>query len=104
MRSLLVIVILFATAGAAFAVDPGDPEQGYAYAKENCTECHAIDRGDYDSPFYGAPPFSEVANVRAMSELALFSFFQTPHPTMPNLIVPSDDVRNLIAYIRSLRK
>jgi len=96
--------MMLATAGAVLADEPGDPAKGYAYAKENCTECHAIDRGDYDSPFYGAPPFSEVANVPAMSELALFSFFQTPHPTMPNLIVPSDDVRNLIAYIRSLRK
>ncbi len=99
----LAALILVATVGAAAAVEIGDPERGHAYAEAHCTECHAIDRGDYDSPFYGAPPFSAVANVPAMSELALFSFFQTPHPTMPNLIVPSADVRDLIAYIRSLR-
>ncbi len=90
--------------GHVDAVEIGDPQRGYAYAEQNCAECHAIDRGDYDSPFFGAPPFSEVANVPAMSELALLSFFQTPHPTMPNLIVPPDDIRDLVAYIRSLRK
>ena len=88
---------------AALAVEGGDPDRGYAYAQQNCADCHAIDRGDYESPWFGAPPFSEVANVPAMSELALFSFFQTPHPTMPNIIVPPDDIRDLIAYIRSLR-
>lgn len=101
--AVFAAIALVAASGGAPAVELGDPERGYAYAEANCTECHAIDRGDYDSPYYGAPPFSEVANVPAMSELALFSFFQTPHPTMPNLMVPSSDVRDLVAYIRSLR-
>lgn len=89
--------------GGASAAEMGDPAAGYAYAEDNCAECHAIERGHYESPFFGAPPFSEVANVPAMSELALFTFFQTPHPTMPNLIVPTADIRDLVAYIRSLR-
>ena len=38
-----------------------------------------------------------------MSELALVSFFQTPHEVMPNFVVPAADQRNLIAYILSLR-
>jgi mono/diheme cytochrome c family protein len=97
------LFFVLAAAGPASAVEFGDPERGYAYAEVNCAECHAIDRGDYDSPFFGAPPFSEVANVPAMSEVALTSFFQTPHPTMPNFIVPSDDVRDVITYILSLR-
>lgn len=103
MFRVIAALALSTLVGAASAAEMGDPEAGYAYAQQYCAECHAIDRGDYEGPLYGAPPFSEVANVGAMSELALISFFQTPHPTMPNLIVPSDDIRNIVAYIRSLR-
>lgn len=103
MRSLVLGLMLVTMAGGASAVEIGDAERGLAYAEQYCTECHAVERGDYESPFYGAPPFSEVANVPAMSELALFSFFQTPHPTMPNLMIPTADIRDLVAYIRSLR-
>ena len=103
-RFTACFVFALCAVGSASAVDLGGPELGYAYAGANCAECHAIDRGDYDSPFFAAPPFSEVANVPAMSEVALVSFFQTPHPTMPNFIIPSDDIRNIVAYIRSLRK
>ncbi|WP_421726617.1 c-type cytochrome [Bauldia sp.] len=104
MRYILAGLFVFATVTTASAVELGDAERGYAFAEENCADCHAIDRGDYASPYFGAPPFSEVANVPGMSELALVSFFQTPHPTMPNFIVPADTVRDLVVYIRSLRK
>ena len=86
------------------AQEIGDPKAGRAYAEENCAECHAIAPGDYDSPNMGAPGFVEIANVPGMSEVALFSFFQTPHPMMPNFIVETADIRDLIAYIRSLKR
>ena len=50
------------------------------------------------------PSFQEIANTTGMSEIALISFFQTPHPSMPNLIVPADDARDVIAYILSLKR
>ncbi|MCP4386441.1 MAG: cytochrome c [Hyphomicrobiales bacterium] len=103
MRQIIAGVLLVVMTSAASAVELGDPDRGLAYARDYCTECHAVERGDYESPFFGTPPFSEIANVPAMSELALISFFQTPHPTMPNFIIPSDTIRDLIAYIRSLR-
>ena len=103
MRWLLAAVILLAAVEAGLAQDAGDPEAGYAYAAQNCTECHAIEPGDYESPLYEAPGFEEIANVPGMSEIALLSFFQTSHPSMPNLIVAPSDIRDLITYIRSLK-
>ena len=103
MRVLLAF-LLFATAiRSAAAVELGDRDAGLAYARENCTECHAVEPNEFAGPFNDVPAFEEVANVPAMSELALVSFFQTSHEFMPNFMVPPEDIHNLIAYILSLR-
>lgn len=103
MRTFLFVLILAAAVGPAGAVEVGDRDLGLAYARENCTECHAVDPGEFESPNPDAPPFQEIADIPAMSELALLSFFQTPHELMPNFMVPAAEQRNLIAYILSLK-
>ena len=100
-------VLLLATplmATPANAQEAGSPLAGFAYATENCAECHAIDIEDYDSPRDEAPSFMEIANSGQMSEVALFPFFQTSHETMPNFVVPADRIRDLTAYILSLKE
>lgn len=96
--------VFAAFAGGALAQDRGDPARGYAYASRNCTECHEIEAGHYDSPRLEAPPFEDIANARGMSEIALFPFFQTAHVSMPLFVVAPDDIRDLTAYILSLRE
>jgi len=104
MRLLFTVVWGFLlVAGAAAQEDRGDAAAGLAYATNVCSECHAIAAGDHDSPNPDTRGFDDIANTRGISEMALASFFQTPHPTMPNLVVPSNDARDLIAYILSLK-
>lgn len=103
MRWIVALTILAAVIGPAAAQNLGDRQRGFAYAIDACALCHAVELGDHDSPIYEAPPFQEIADDPAMSEIALTVFFQTSHPSMPNLIVPADDARDLIAYILSLR-
>ena len=98
--SLLAILLL---AGPAAAQERGDPARGEVLANENCADCHEIRKGHYDSPLFVAPPFEDIANARNMSEIALFPFFQTPHVSMPNLVVTPDEIRDLTAYIMTLR-
>ena len=50
-----------------------------------------------------ATPFQTVANAPGMTEMALTVWLQTSHPTMPNIILEQDDLRNVVAYIRSLK-
>ena len=104
MRACFAAGIFTAIATAAGAVEVGDPEKGFDYAVENCADCHAIKSGEIESPNLAAPGFSEIADTPGISELALLSFFQTEHPTMPNLVVESSDARDLIAYILNLKK
>jgi mono/diheme cytochrome c family protein len=103
LRFAAVSLLVVLTGPAAFAVEVGDPARGLAYARVNCSECHAVEPREMISPFSDVPPFREIANTPGISELALIAFFQTPHPTMPDLVVPSADIRDLVAYIVSLK-
>lgn len=98
-----VSIALLAVGSAAHAQDAGSPLRGFQYAVLHCAECHAIDIDDYESQLVEAPSFMEIANGGEMSERALIPFFQTPHELMPSFVVPADDIRDLTAYILSLK-
>ena len=105
MRQLTcALLVLIATSPVARGAETGDPARGLAYARQNCSECHGVEPLDTISPFSDLPTFREIANIPGMSELALVSFFQTPHPTMPDFVVKGGDVRDLIAYFKTLRR
>lgn len=92
-------LLLSATAHA----QTGDVKKGQAYAEKVCAECHAVKPGDTKSPRAGATPFETAMRVPGMTPLALNVFFQSPHPTMPNLIVAGQDREDLIAYMLSIK-
>jgi hypothetical protein len=56
------------------------------------------------SPHERATAFELVANTRGMSEMALRVWFQSPHPSMPNLVLRDKTADDLIAYIMSLKQ
>lgn len=96
-------LILLLTAGSCLGQEIGDPETGHALASKICADCHAVESGEAVSPKLESPSFQSIAKKPEMSELALTVFFQTPHPSMPNLIVTGNDARDLVAYILSLK-
>jgi mono/diheme cytochrome c family protein len=99
---LLAAVATFGLPEGAEAQD-ADIAAGKAYADQVCAACHAVQAGELDSPLYEAPPFQEVADTPGMTELALSVWLQSSHPTMPNIILEQDDLRNVVAYITSLK-
>lgn len=86
------------------AQEPGDARAGLAYARAHCAECHAVEAYGDLSPDDEAPAFTGIANSEGMTARALAVWFQTPHPTMPNLMLAPDDRDNVIAYIMSLKR
>ena len=50
-----------------------------------------------------APTFQKVADTPGMTEMALSVWMQSSHPTMPNIILEQDDLRNVVAYIHRLK-
>ena len=110
MRNLSVAVTGVALAlalpvamAAAQSPVPGDPVAGRAYALKNCAGCHMVT--PRQSPkVRTAPSFQAISNMHSTTEMSLHAFLSTPHPRMPNFIVPPNDQQDVIAYILTLRK
>lgn len=82
----------------ALAQQYGDPRSGERVAAENCAQCH----GGVDAP-NGAPAFVTVASMPSTTEQSLTALLQTPHASMPDLILSPEDRADVVAYILSLR-
>ena len=104
---LFIISSLFGALAAVTAVqaqDIGDMRQGRRLALDVCASCHAARAGQTQSPLATAPTFEEIANTPGMTAAAL-NFWLTAHVhrTMPLIILSPQQVRDVSAYILSLR-
>lgn len=95
--------VLSALPASLSAQETGDARQGLAFAREACAACHAVERRQSSSPNPQAPSFEAIASMRSTTGMALSAFLQTSHPTMPNLILETDEIANVVAYILSLK-
>lgn len=102
-RLLCALVCWVAIGVPASAQEKGDAGRGEVFARNDCADCHAVLANQLVSPVVQAPPFVEIANAPQMSEVALFPFFQTSHVSMPNFVVAPDNIRDLTAYMLTLR-
>ncbi len=104
IAGLAVAGLITIAPASAQSTDVGDPAKGYAFARLNCSTCHAIQRGRARSRVEEATPFQVFANTPGVTRTAMLVFLRTPHPTMPNLVVTGEDADNVIAYILSLQR
>jgi mono/diheme cytochrome c family protein len=98
-----VLACLAILTAPAKAQSIGDVERGLSIADKLCAECHAVKAGE-TSPRLESPPFERIAATPGMTGLAIKVWLQTPHPTMPNLMLPANDRDDVAAYITSLKK
>ena len=107
MRSLIapLAALLVIAAAPAPAQEMGDVRAGRNLAEQVCAVCHMVwPDGPVMTAPNGAPAFLAVANRPETTPLWLSAFLITPHPTMPNLMLSSDEAANVIAYVMSLRR
>jgi mono/diheme cytochrome c family protein len=105
-RTLIVSAVfsILGMVAASQAQDIGDVQLGRQLALDVCASCHAVRAGATQSPLATAPSFEEIAHMPGMTEAALaFWLTAQSHPTMPNLILSSQQVSNVSAYLLSLR-
>jgi mono/diheme cytochrome c family protein len=98
-----LICAVWAAGGAATAQDlPGDPAAGASLAREVCAKCHLGAEDQTVDPGIG-PSLLEFAEHPATTEMSLRAFLQTPHPTMPNLMLTPEETDDVIAYLLTLK-
>jgi mono/diheme cytochrome c family protein len=104
--SLVAIAVLVGSlpALAAAVGDQIDVSRGEALARSWCAECHAVGRGQQESPRKGVPSFTTVARQLLNSEAAVHAFLTTPHPSMPNIKLTRDQLGDIADYILSLKE
>ena len=100
----LALLLAALTAAPALAQDSlGDAEAGRALAGKVCSVCHAVQPDERDSPYKGLASFQAVAERKEFSEIGLRVFLRSSHQDMPNLVLSSEEIDDLVAYIHSLR-
>ena len=96
-----VLIAALACIGSASA-SAADAERGGQLAHQWCASCHLVS-DDQASATTEAPPFAAIAR-RSPDELsALAGFLADPHPPMPDFSLTREEIRDLLAYIASLR-
>ena len=104
MRCLAcLVVLLMISAATGEAQQFGDAQKGAAWARDVCSECHAIRTAQGRSPNPRSPSFVELANTPGMTPAALTVALTTPHAGMPMFMLSSDQRQDIIAYILSLK-
>jgi hypothetical protein len=96
-------LLLIVASMPAQAQQIGGAERGLRYAESICSPCHAVHANQIHSPVKRATPFQLVADTSGMTANALTAWLQTSHPTMPNVIMTDENMRNVIEYILSLK-
>ena len=104
LDAMATLLTLSVAGSDAHAQAAGDPVEGLAIAREVCSECHAIQKGQVRSPNSRSPTFVELANTPGMTSMALMVALTTPHAGMPMFILTADQRANVIAYILGLKE
>jgi cytochrome c len=87
---------------SATGVDAASATAGKGLVQRDCASCHAIEPGK-PSPNPDAPTFPQVADETSATSYSLHVFLQSTHATMPNFIISSPEIDDIVAYIRSLK-
>jgi mono/diheme cytochrome c family protein len=98
-RVLIAGLALAALVSQASAQVTGDARKGEVLALTVCSQCHAVRPGQLRSPNPMAPNFTSIATTLGMTDRALRVWLQSSHPTMPNVVLTSDERDDVIAYI-----
>jgi mono/diheme cytochrome c family protein len=104
MVRFITAAIIWATSSSAQAAQVGSAQQGLAFAREACAQCHLVDKVTGRSTDANAPTFEAIAKTPGLTSAALAATLQTSHRTMPNVVIKGEDADNVIAYILSLKE
>ena len=96
---------LIAVVGSSFAqMGPANSQRGYELAARLCTNCHVIDRQASGTIRTDVPSFPAIANRPEATAEHLAGKIIVPHPAMPGVPLTVAEIRDIVAYILSLKR
>ncbi len=103
LRLRLALALLLLPAASPPTGLAGRADRGEAFATAHCARCHAIGRTGA-SPKAEALPFRDLHRRYPVEDLAeaFAEGITTGHPEMPAFELDSDQIKDLIAFLRSL--
>jgi cytochrome c2 len=90
-----------ATLGVGIAGASADVRSGQTIAERWCAACHLVGP-DQTRVTDGVATFAEVARREDVTIDGLRAFLASPHPMMPDMALTRREIRDLVAYIKSL--
>jgi cytochrome c len=105
-QSISVAAMVFAS--SALAQDAGrspfdDPVRGKLIAETWCASCHLVAADESRPALADVPPFTAIARRLPNDADVLAAFIIDPHPPMPNLGLSRQDIRDVLAYVATLK-
>lgn len=93
--------------GALLAAGPAcaqDITAGAKIAQTWCSNCHQVDYQQLKSGSDAAPSFPSIAQMKSTTAASLAAFLITAHARMPDYTLSRAEIKDVSAYILSLRK
>ena len=81
----------------------GDSVAGHQLAREVCSECHNVEKGEQRRMISKILAFQEIASDPSTTEISLRVVLQSPHIKMPNFMLTPDETDGIVAYILGLK-
>jgi mono/diheme cytochrome c family protein len=85
-----------------YSLAAGQADAGKNLAVQLCATCHLVTE-DQKSASTDVPTFSFIAAKYGQEIDYLAGFLADPHPPMPNFSLTRREIRDLLAYIKSLK-
>ena len=103
--ALTILVLLGAASASSASAQMGlaDPKRGLDLAARLCSGCHIVAPGSAATTNADVPTFAAIAGRADTTAERLAGRIIVPHPPMPNTQLTVAEMRDIIAYILSLK-
>ena len=98
----LIVAILLVPTILAPAANAQDAAAGQRLARRWCSACHEIGRAPVHNDV--SPSFAAIARMPSTTSMSLNAFLSTPHNRMPDYSLTRQEIRDVSAYILSLKQ
>ncbi len=88
---------------ASVAARAQDVDAGAGIARTWCSNCHLVDPRETKSGSDAVPSFAAIARLKSTTAMSLAAFLSSPHAPMPDFRLGRQEIRDVSAYILSLR-